>query len=277
MNNSRSLPRMICSPCLSPIQKKKMPGRSRGRPPKDSAWDPIAKKYILKASISDVLSDVSDDNGFDSPMKAAQRKEVAEFVKPYLSQEGLLLYLDTSDARATETFISEGIPATRLAPCNYNPDALCSITQKFPGVNCMCGDIREVAETKEEWLGVWWDMEETFMKNGNNWNYDRVPYRFDNAFVVVVNLSSRGVIGGAEKHATNLKQLLIQKGGTLPRGSYSYAGKSGILNMVSAIATFERTHDQKGSMEVNLKHMADHIVEAIVSKLSDEDFVQGGH
>ena len=152
-----------------------------------------------------------------------------------------VLYLDSPSGGATAQFLAMGFPPTRLSPCNYDKSALVAIQRRFAGVSCECGDILDVHK-KRRWLGVWFDMEETWScRITKRWKTSRLPI-FSKACVVAVTLSARGISGGAEKFANDLQHLLQNCGGYTPELARAVDGKSGSMTMVFGLALFGRKH-----------------------------------
>ena len=152
-----------------------------------------------------------------------------------------ILYLDSPSGGATAQFLALGFPPARLSPCNYDKTALVAIQRRFAGVSCEFGDIMDVHK-KRRWLGVWFDMEETWScRITKRWKTSRLPI-FSKACVVAVTLSARGISGGAEKFANDLQHLLQQRGGYTPELARAVDGKAGSMTMVFGLALFGRKH-----------------------------------
>ena len=161
-----------------------------------------------------------------------------------------LLYLESPDGCATDTFLAMGFAADQLHPCNW--DDACLQTMRATkawaaakgggggAVHLEGGDICDVYREGGPWLGVWFDMEETWVhthRPGQPWNTDRVP-AFGNAAVAAVTLATHGVHGGAEAAARDLANLLQDSGARMQQLPVAYDGKGGRMNMVFGVATF---------------------------------------
>jgi hypothetical protein len=148
-----------------------------------------------------------------------------------------ILYLETEYGNLTKMLL-EHFPAAALHPCNKDPRVLKRLSAKFPKIACECDNIISVA-SRQEWLGVWYDMEETWCDRiGQRWNWSKMPTRFDNALVCAVTLTSTRSGYTTEQHAIDLSQLLSDNGGDLKQQPTAYVGKGGVQNMVFALVTF---------------------------------------
>lgn len=197
---------------------------------------------------------------YNSIPKAMHRDTFSLFCKQFIHKDGNILYLETGQGLATKSLIENGFPQERLYPCNICTSELQELAKKYPSVNCTNKDIREAAQF-DTWLGIWWDMEETWTtyKNCEEWNYDKVPVQFDNAYVVAVSLSSRGQ--QCEQHAIDLSELLYDENhnlsttnGCLKFQPYAYEGESGHQNMIFGVAIYERQL-QKNSKHFNISKL----------------------
>ena len=162
-----------------------------------------------------------------------------------------ILYLETRHGNLTK-LLAEYFPLSQLHACNRDEDELFFLREKFVGIQTHHGDILKVAETSY-WLGVWYDMEETWCKRNEGWNWDKVPKCFNNTIVCAVTLTNCRSGYTAEQHAIDLSKLLSDKGGDLKQQPYSYVGKGGVMNMIFAIATFKRSITPKVGQKVSVK------------------------
>ena len=150
-----------------------------------------------------------------------------------------ILYLETSGGEVTELLVRSGFQQRYLHPCNTDRTILDCIIGKFPNVQAEHGDIIEVQRT-ENWLGVWYDMEETWLcldTKSQPWKLSRLP-EFSRCRVCAVTLSARRVIGGPNVFAERLQALLKMHGGKSEQMARAYCGKSSVLTMVFALAIF---------------------------------------
>ena len=192
-----------------------------------------------------------------------------------------ILILETRWGGATQALLNAGFAQSDIYACNNcenDPGALDALHLKFPNVNCVKDDIVKFAMTRE-WLGIWYDMECTWTKNGE-WNSDRIPARFDNAYVVAISLSCRNCGGTYLEHAVDLTKLLTdlkrtssQKGGFCSQDASLYVGRGGERNMVFGLAKYNRRmlHQPEDYIGVNLMIP----FEIFKGKYQNDSWIQG--
>lgn len=154
-----------------------------------------------------------------------------------------ILYLESPYGGATNELLKH-FTAEQLYPCNKSADVVAVIKNKFPGVNAVKANIYNLYKTRNDWLGVWMDTEETWQHNhrdGQPWRLDAIP-DFDgaNVFAVTLTIGSgpNPIRGGAETLAVELAQLFQERNGKMDMLPYAYDGKGGRTNMVFGIAKF---------------------------------------
>ena len=195
-------------------------------------------------STSPILSVLNDD-AYDSLAKKVTRYHFAQLCVEAArnTQKRDILYLESEAGGATKELLKYFEPS-QLFPCNKSAEAVSALAAKFPGVIAIQGNIYKVYK-RQKWLGVWFDTEETWQHNhtaGQPWRLDQIPI-FDRAHVSAVTLTTgtgpNPVKGGAETLATELAQLIEDKGGKMTILPVPYDGKGGRMNMVFGLGTFE--------------------------------------
>lgn len=149
-----------------------------------------------------------------------------------------ILYTESSDGAATRELLRVGFSEKILHPCNLDSNVTAKLRGMFPAAVVEDGDIHDIFKKRDDWLGVWFDLEESWHNKNQEWRLDMIP-DFKRAKVVAVSLSSRGIQGGAEALAKDLDHLLYDKGGWLKELCRAYDGKSGCMNMVFGLAFFK--------------------------------------
>lgn len=187
-------------------------------------------------------------DNYDSMAKKVHRAEFAiaaeTAYKNYLKEGGdpnqfRILYLETAAAAATEALLLYGLPEHVLYPCNKSSLEMEAIQETYPKLHALVGDIYD-AFAERFFQVVWFDTEETWLdldSPSQDWKHDLMP-KFWSATVVAISLSSRRVEGGPGAFANELQKLIEAKGGTLDQGARDYRGRSGVTNMIFALATF---------------------------------------
>lgn len=220
--------------------------KPRGRPPADKTW--CTKRGCWEdalptedSSVSEVFNDDYDTYGHDA--KLMQRMSFATMCKKYEDKANEfknILYLDTASGRMTELLL-KFFDANQLHPCNRDARQTTAISKRYPNVKAKTGMIEDL-HLDQLWLGVWYDMEETWCDRyspGQPWKLDKIP-NFRQAIVNAVTLSAHAMIGGAEGHAVELQKLIEDKGGHTPSLASACDGMSGKMTMVFGIGIFER-------------------------------------
>ena len=183
---------------------------------------------------------VQKDDPYNTLEKQAQRFYfVAHCVHARQKHGGSdgILYLETQYGNLTRLLLAH-FPASELHPCNWDVDVVADLKLQFSGVEVEYGNIIDVAKHHARWLGVWYDMESSWCKRHTGWDWAVMPSRFDNAMVCAVTLTNSHTEYSAEQHAIDLSELLTNRGGTLMQQPFAYVGRSGVQNMVFALATF---------------------------------------
>jgi hypothetical protein len=195
--------------------------------------------------LTQLIKPVYNDDTYDSCAKKVTRYHFAQLcVKATRNtHKGDILYLESEAGGATKELLKYFEPS-QLFPCNKSAEAVSALAEKFPGVVAIQGNIYKVYK-RQRWLGVWFDTEETWQHNhtvGQPWRLDHIP-TFDRAHVIAITLTTgtgpNPVKGGAEMLATELAQLIEDKGGKMTTLPVPYDGKGGRMNMVFGIGTFE--------------------------------------
>ena len=217
--------------------------KPRGRPPVNKTWSTKRGCWedALNSEDSEAVNDDFDTYGHDA--KLIQRMSFATMCKKYEDKAGEfknILYLDTASGSMTALLL-QFFEANQLHPCNRDAWQTTAISKRYPNVNTKTGMIEDL-HLNQLWLGVWYDMEETWCERdspGQPWKFEKIP-NFRQAIVNAVTLSAHGMIGGAEGHAVELQKLIEDKGGQTPSLTSACDGMSGKMTMVFGIGIFER-------------------------------------
>ena len=210
------------------------------RPLREEVTSNVRNKKTRQAS-NEVVSDPDDRYGHDA--KLLQRIGFITMCMTYEGKAGeanAILYLETESCNMTALLL-QSFGARQLHPCNRDARKVHAIHTKHPDVNARLGRIEDL-HSEQQWLGVWYDMEETWCEKyepGQPWKLDQIP-NFKQAIVNAVTLSAHAMIGGAEQHAIELQKLIESKGGHTPSLASACDGRSGKMTMVFGIGIFER-------------------------------------
>ena len=167
---------------------------------------------------------------YDTLSKDIQRRTFASACKSIANNERLpIIYLETSAGKATEVLVEAGLSIELLRPCNLEP--LPSIAEKYAGIQCIQGDIIDVVKKESRIHAVWYDFCCTMH------SADEMPL-LGNASVCAIVYCARGHAGGAKQLAVTMDDRLKRAGGKIHGAGYAYRGKSGVMNMAFAMATF---------------------------------------
>ena len=188
---------------------------------------PILKSKFLKWY--DKYGEAAEDS---YPNKDVHRNKFAEgsflMLKKY---NGNILFLETDNGMMTKILLGKGIPPKSLFACNKGK-GICEILQKkYPNINVVHDDIKNVFEQNpQEYCSVWFDMEETLA------SFEK-PSAFDSDSFhgfVMINLSLRA--RDTNDDIKGIREILLKNATNVE--AERYKGRSGKFNMACGFGEF---------------------------------------